>query len=188
MSDKLIDNVGSLSKVDSDLVKQENKRRWINSIYLKRVEGIALSKDDYRFLINMQLSDGNEEFAKLIKADLTILDMNIDEVKDILDPEVYIKAKQGQAHLRNALYRNIKQGQKDDANTRRMDVDTLNRFNKLAKEGGYVQSRLRTKMENVLKKYDDKKTIVADTPEKVTNEANEADSSSAADGAGCENK
>jgi len=158
-----MDNDLTVTK-DSDLVKAENKKRWINSIYLKRVEGIPLDKADYHFLIDMQLRDGNEEFAKLIKADLTLIDMNIDEFKDLLDPEAYIKAKQGQAHLRSTLYRNIKQGQKDDAATRKMDVDTLNRFNKMARESGLgPDSRLRTKMEQVVAKHNNDKTVVIDS-------------------------
>lgn len=157
----------SIVKKDQELVKAQNKRKWINQIYLKRVEGLPLDKEDYSFLINMQLSDGNEEFAKLVKADLTIIDMNIDEMRDVLDPEVYIKCKQAQAHLRSTLYRNIKQGQKDDATTRKMDVDTLNRFNKMAREKGLgPDSRLRTKMEQMLKDYDDKKTIIIDSEDK----------------------
>jgi hypothetical protein len=119
-----------------EAIKDINKRRWINQIYLKRAQQVPLSSEDWTFLINMQLSEGNEEYAKLIKADAEIVQKAIEDMKDELSPEDYIKALQGQIHLKSALYRNVKQGQRDDAITRKMDVDTLNKYSKMVRERG----------------------------------------------------
>jgi hypothetical protein len=135
-----------------DQRKDYNKKSWIKRIHMKRVQGVPLNTDDWSFLVNMMSSDGNEDYAKLIRVDAELVQKAIEEVKDDLEPVDYIKALQGQIHLKSALYRNMKQGQRDDAITRKMDVDTLNKYSKIAMEKGYdKRNPLRVKMEEALK-------------------------------------
>ena len=114
--------------------KDYNKKSWIKRIHLKRVQGVPLDNDDWRFLISMMYSDGNEDYAKLIRVEAELVQKAIEDVKDDLEPDEYIKALQAQVQLKSALYRNMKQGQKDDAITRKMDVDTLNKYSRIAME------------------------------------------------------
>ena len=120
----------------ADLVKHENKIRWISEILMKRIQGLPLNNDDHKFIINMQLSDDNEEYAKLIKADIEVAQAVIDEKKEVLDAEAYIKALQSNISLKTNIYRNIKQGHRDDAVTNKMNLDMINKFSKIAREQG----------------------------------------------------
>ena len=133
--------------------KDQNKKKWINDIYMKRMHRVPLTKEDYSFLINMQLSGGNEEYANLIKADIEVIQSVIEERGDDMDVEKYIAALQNQVNLKNSIYRNVKQGQKDDAVTRKMDVDTLNRYARMAQEEGVdLTGEMAVKMREAVKK------------------------------------
>lgn len=115
----------------------ENKLGWISQIYMKRIMGEPLSKEDHRFMVLMSLSRGNEEYARLIAADIEVVQSKIDELGDKLDPESYLKLLQGQIHLKSNLYRVQKQGQRDDAVAEKVNLDTINRYMKMAKQDGF---------------------------------------------------
>jgi len=155
MVDDLVDYNGEMiskRSLSPEQRKDYNKKNWIRKIHLKRVQGEPLDTEDWKFLIAMMYSDGNEDYAKLIRVEAELVQKAIEELRDDLDPIDYVRALQGQVQLKSALYRNMKQGQRDDAITRKMDVDTLNKYSKIAMEKGYdKRNPLRVKMEDALR-------------------------------------
>lgn len=124
-----IENPGNNLSKDT----HENKLRWIKNIHMKRLQGIDLSAEDYSFLLTMQYSMGNDEYAKLIQATTEILDIQTDLLSKELDAESYLKMKLGTNQQRINLLRAKNTGAKENAQERKVNLETINRYAKLAK-------------------------------------------------------
>lgn len=115
----------------------ENKMRWIHDIMLKRLEGIPLESEDIKFMLNMQTSMGNDEYAQIIQVMTEALDLQTDRMSKELDAEAFLRMKLGTNQQRINLYKAKSGAMKDSAVERKVNLETINKYAQLAKERGY---------------------------------------------------
>ena len=143
-----------MTEDDRDLVKHNNKTSWLNKVMLKQLQGKRLTPDDYCFLQNMMFSDDNRDYANYIKSSILAIDQKIDS--EIDDPNDFIMHKQKNALLNIQMYKAQAQKKRDDAATAQMNVSTLNKYIKMAKERGVLFDPKEAGLDSVIVVEDDK--------------------------------
>ena len=123
-----------------DLSEQSHERKvsWLSNIQLKLLQGKSLTSADWSFMQNMMLSSNADDYGLYIKSLMGHLEKEIHDHHDEMDAETWIGLKQRNAMINVNMFKAEKSGKRDDAVSRKMDVDVINKYMRLARERGHV--------------------------------------------------
>lgn len=110
----------------------DGKTSWIGSIGLKIVQNKALTPKEMSFMQSMMSTDNNRDYASFIKNMLLAVTAH----PEFHDSDTVVDNFHKNLHLHINMYKAEKQGHRDDAATRKMNIDAINKYSKLAKSKG----------------------------------------------------
>lgn len=117
---------------ERELVDSDSKASWVGAIANKFVQNKPLTTDEVSFMQNMMANSNSKDYGAFIKNFMLAIPSHPEFHHD----EVVVENMFKWAQININMYKAEKQGHRDDAITRKMDVDTINKYSKLAKDKG----------------------------------------------------